>query len=97
MKDGRNESQFEKVPRTPTNCSTCGCQMVWEHPSIPGLFLESSCYIGGSTCYSCMTEHCTNTTCLGCRVGKWPDCEYQYLKRVDGTGIVSNSEDDVVD
>jgi len=61
-------------------CPLCGHKIVWEHPNIPGLYLSSSDYIGGSICRSCMEEHCAQTNCLGCEVGTWPNCPNQWLK-----------------
>lgn len=64
------------------NCKICGCQMVWEHPSIPGHFQESSCYLGSDwrICHDCMVEHCVNTNCLACNYGKYPDCRFLKMK-----------------
>ena len=38
-------------------------------------------YVGTTTCRNCMEEYCSQTNCLGCKRGTYPDCKYQYLKR----------------
>lgn len=65
------------------NCVLCGTKMVWEHPDIPGLYMESSCYIGTDCCYDCMREHCQQTNCLACEIGEYPNCRHQGLKKDD--------------
>ena len=73
----------EDAPAQPAKCAVCGCDMVWNHPLVPEMLVASSCYIGGDTCYDCMSEHCADTNCLGCRKGEWPKCSYLYLKAKD--------------
>lgn len=65
------------------SCVLCGTKMVWEHPDIPGLYMESSCYIGTDYCYDCMREHCQQTNCLACEIGEYPKCRHQGLKNND--------------
>lgn len=50
------DEDAEKTRTGPINCVVCGCRMVWEHPSIPGIFMASSCYEGGDTCRGCLEE-----------------------------------------
>ena len=61
-------------------CKNCGTKMVWEHPNIPGMYLQSSAYIGSPYCYDCMSEYCNSTNCLLCDEGQYPNCPYAYLK-----------------
>ena len=37
-------------------CRRCGAELVWEHPKDSGHYQESSDYIGGDLCRSCLTE-----------------------------------------
>ena len=64
-------------------CRNCGTQMVWEHPDIPGVYMQSSAYIGGHYCYDCMSEYCNSTNCLLCEEGQYPNCPYAFLKDKD--------------
>lgn len=63
-------------------CRICGCNMVWENPYAPGLYQESSCYLGDNwpICHDCMVEHCTHANCLACNYGKYPDCRFLKMK-----------------
>lgn len=65
----------------PLDCAKCGTKMVWEHPHIPYLLMESSCFIGADICHDCLSEHCETTPCDNCerrpQVGK---CNYLYMK-----------------
>ena len=64
------------------NCKLCGKKMVWEHPYLPGHFLESSCNLEDwPICHECMVEHCVGTNCMGCGYGKYPDCRFLDMKR----------------
>jgi hypothetical protein len=67
----------------PLNCRVCGARMVWENPSLPGHWHESSCYLWGGwpICDSCMTAHCLSTSCLNCEYGDAPDCQFAGLKQ----------------
>lgn len=66
-------------------CEVCGCWLVHEHPDCSGLFYASSDYLGTNLCYNCMSEHCSQTNCLGCEIGSYPNCKYAYLKKNGGT------------
>jgi len=56
--------------------------MVWEHPDLPGHFIESSCNLEDwPICHECMVEHCVGTNCMGCGYGKYPDCRFLDMKR----------------
>lgn len=37
-------------------CRLCGAELVWEHPKGSGHYQESSDYVGGDICRSCMAE-----------------------------------------
>lgn len=30
----------------------------------------------------CLEEHCVSTNCLGCKIGKYPDCAFRDMKKV---------------
>lgn len=63
------------------NCVKCGTEMVWEHPQMQGIFMESSCYIGADICHDCMTDHCSQVRCKHCpRKPRKGDCKFAYLK-----------------
>ena len=34
-----------------------------------------------SICLDCMIEHCTAENCLGCKHGKYPDCQFFNMKK----------------
>ena len=55
-------------------------QTVWEHPDVPGLFMQSSIYTGGDYCFECMADHCAQTNCLACEIGSYPNCIYAWIK-----------------
>lgn len=39
-----------------TYCQCCGAKLTWEHPKHSGHFQESSDYVGGDVCRSCLAE-----------------------------------------
>jgi len=59
------------------SCAKCDRKMIWEHPNLPGHFMESSCYINFYICYDCMSEHCATTDCK--------NCEPQYKQSEPGS------------
>lgn len=72
--------QHKKEPGQEIECRMCGEKMVWEHPDVPGLFMQSSIYTGGDYCFECMADHCVQTDCLSCKIGGYPDCIYSWIK-----------------
>lgn len=58
-------------------CDICGCKIVFM--TDVGL-MASSEYIGASTYRSCQAEHCRTTNCLQCEIGRYPDCQFLWLK-----------------
>jgi len=63
-------------------CNVCGCTMTWENLCLPGHLQESSCNIEDwNICHDCMVEHCTQTNCLGCKYGKYPECPFIAMKK----------------
>lgn len=66
------------------NCKVCGSWLIHEHPDCPGMFYASSDYIGADLCHDCMSDHCAQTNCLGCKIGSYPNCKYAYLKKNGG-------------
>ncbi len=69
-----------RQPGQEIECKMCGVKMVWEHPDVPGLFMQSSTYTGGEYCFDCLMNHCSETNCLSCEIGKYPDCMYSWIK-----------------
>ena len=64
------------------NCERCGGNLIMEIQDEPkSQYIASSNYIGGSICRCCMEEHCAQTNCLQCEVGKQPDCPYTRIKK----------------
>lgn len=72
--------QHKKEPAQEIECKMCGEKMVWEHPDVPGLFMQSSIYTGGDYCFECMADHCAQTNCLACEIGSYPNCIYAWIK-----------------
>lgn len=60
------------------NCDVCGRPMIVD---MNGHMVAVGYYVGTTTCRSCMEEYCSQTNCMGCERGTYPDCKYQYLKR----------------
>ena len=72
----------EPVQWAEQNCARCGSWMIMKKGDGPeSYFLASSDYVGGPICRTCMEEHCTQTNCLQCEIGKWPDCPYSWIKK----------------
>lgn len=64
------------------SCERCGCKLIMEVQSTPRpYFIASSDYVGAPICRSCLEEHCVQTNCLQCEIGKWPDCPYAWIKK----------------
>lgn len=64
------------------NCERCGVNLIMEIQGEPKpRYIASRDYIGGSICRCCMEEHCAQTNCLQCEVGKHPDCLYTRIKK----------------
>ena len=72
--------QHTQEPAQEIECKMCGEKMVWEHPDVPGLFMQSSIYTGGDYCFECMADHCAQTNCLTCEIGSYPNCIYAWIK-----------------
>lgn len=75
-------NRFEPFPQQPLNCKKCGVNLIWENPHEPGLWHESSSYLGDDWpyCHDCMLEHCLNTDCSGCEHGSAADCRFHATK-----------------
>lgn len=61
-------------------CKMCGRELavkVSEHRAI----CVSDYIPDNPYCYSCQIEHCLETNCLGCEMGKYPNCRHLGLKR----------------
>lgn len=63
------------------NCEQCGSLLIRKMPGPPPYFISTDSFAGGPLCYRCMEEHCTQTNCLQCEIGKWPNCRYDYIKQ----------------
>ena len=63
----------------PLNCKVCGSWLTKIDSS--GIPYASSHYNGTDICDSCMVEHCVATNCLGCELGKYPDCKFLDMKQ----------------
>lgn len=61
----------------PMNCDVCGKPLIVD---MSGHMVAVGYYIGTTTCRNCMEEYCSQTNCLGCKRGTYPDCKFQYLK-----------------
>jgi len=61
----------------PMNCDVCGKPLIVD---MSGHMVAVGYYIGTTTCRNCMEEYCSQTNCLGCERGTYPDCKFQYLK-----------------
>jgi hypothetical protein len=59
-------------------CKICGCKMGVE--TAVGIIMKS-CYNGTDICDDCMLDHCLSTNCLGCKIGKYPECEHLSRKK----------------
>lgn len=73
-----------KNTRSEKSCDYCGTSLVWEHPDVPGLFMESSEYepTFPGWCHTCLAEHCIQTNCLKCELRKYPMCEFLETKKI---------------
>ena len=64
------------------NCELCNRWMIKKMESGPrSYFIDSGDYVGASICRSCMEEHCAQTNCLQCEIGRQPDCPYSLIKK----------------
>ena len=54
-------------------CNICGTEVNMKN--IDGKWVPEE------ICHNCQIEYCLNTNCLGCIIGKYPDCEHLEIKR----------------
>jgi hypothetical protein len=59
-------------------CKICGIEM---GVRTAGRIIMRSCYNGTDICDDCQLEHCMSTNCLGCTIGRYPDCEHLDRKK----------------
>lgn len=73
----------DPVQWTERDCDHCGRSLIRKPTaaSFPSYFTATSDYVGTSLCRGCMEEHCVQTNCLQCGIGRWPDCPYDYIKQ----------------
>lgn len=62
------------------NCEYCGRPLVRKIPTGPRYFTSTEDYVGAPLCRQCLEEHCLQTNCVQCEIGKWPNCRYSYIK-----------------
>lgn len=65
------------------DCDHCGHPLIRKSldTSFLPYFTATPDYVGASLCRNCMEDHCVQTNCLQCRIGRWPDCPYDYIKQ----------------
>lgn len=72
----------EQIHQAEQSCERCGRKLITEMPGTPiSYFIGTEDYVGISICRRCLVEHCVQTNCLQCEIGKWPDCPYSQLKK----------------
>ena len=57
-------------------CSNCDCALAWKIPGKDYSICSSAYFEGFSLCHDCLVEHCLNTNCFGCNIGKYPECAF---------------------
>ena len=62
-------------------CSSCKCALAWHVPGEDYSICSSEYVEGFKLCRSCLIEHCLATNCLGCRLGKYPECSFLPIKK----------------
>lgn len=63
-------------------CSICNKDMEQIRLRYPVRVLKTFSDIEDwSVCLFCMIDHCTSTTCFGCRFGKYPGCQFLDMKK----------------
>ena len=67
------------------NCRVCQKKLVYWKGDVMD---ASPSFCGSDVCRECRMEHCAQTNCLACRAGKYPNCQWQYLKRLALAGEV---------
>lgn len=62
-----------------TDCVICGKTLI---STVLGYPVADVDYIGSDVCAKCQMEYCTETNCLKCEIGQYPDCEHTRLKQI---------------
>lgn len=66
-------------PKMPV-CKMCNRELGVRLPD--GSIICKSDYIEDNDyCFECQIEHCLQTNCLGCEIGKYPDCRFLDMKK----------------
>lgn len=60
------------------HCSVCDAWIATINRD--GSSYASSAYNGTDICDSCMIEHCCSTNCYTCKIGNYPNCQFQNMK-----------------
>lgn len=64
------------------SCEWCGNKLITKHESSTSSYFTASFeYVGGPICRSCLERHCLENNCMGCEIGKPPDCPYAGIKK----------------
>mgnify|MGYP001032069184 CR=1 FL=1 len=72
----------EHVQWSEQNCERCDSWLIMKRGDGPRSYFIANCnYVGARICRTCMEEHCVQTNCLQCEIGKWPDCPYDWVKK----------------
>lgn len=83
----------EPVQWSEMDCERCGHKLIREMQSTPkNYFVTTSRYVGATLCRECLEEHCLETSCLQCEVGKWLGCPYLWVKQSAMARVQSDSE-----
>ena len=61
-------------------CKVCGRELGQMIPDY-GIICSSDYIQDNPYCRSCQIEHCVETNCLGCEMGKYPNCRHLETKR----------------
>lgn len=71
---------IEVEPPEMPACKMCGRELGVRMPD-GGIICNSSYLEGSDYCYECQLDHCMATNCLGCKIGKYPECEHLDRKK----------------
>lgn len=72
----------DQIHSAEQSCEQCGSKLIMEMSgALTPYFVGTENYVGISICRRCLVEHCVQTNCLQCEIGKWPDCPYSWIKK----------------
>lgn len=61
-------------------CSVCGNNVIIDTPV--GAYRSSDYIDNWDICFSCMLEHCAETSCLKCEYGNNSNCRFKWIKQI---------------